>query len=357
MANAASVTRYVSPSGSDHSPGTRQFPWRTLQYAADHVRAGDTVRIRPGKYAGFCMGWDQPVAGMPDRPIAFLADPGAVILMRNGKTPDGINVENAGHIVIDGFRIVGMKRAGIRVCHADNVTVRNNVCDGNGEWGIFTSHSDNTLIADNIACRSVHQHGIYVSNSACNPVLRGNVIFGNARAGIHMNGDVSQGDSGMIIGAVVENNLIYDNGAEGASAINCDGVARSQIRHNLLLNNHANGISLYKIDGAGGSTYNRLTHNVILMPADARWSLNIRNGSSGNVVFDNVLLNANPAKGSINIDADSLAGFTSDRNLLEDRLSADDGENRISLARWQGHTGQDKHSRKPEIETRNPKPE
>ena len=43
-----------------------------------------------------------------------------------------------------------------------------------------------------------------------------------------MNGDVSQGGDGIISGALVEENIIYDNGVGGGSGINCDGVQNSR---------------------------------------------------------------------------------------------------------------------------------
>ena len=68
------------------------------------------------------------------------------------------------------------------------------------------------------------EHGIYVGNSGDRPIVRGNIAWGNQVCGIHMNGDVSQGGDGIISGALVENNVIFDNGRKGGSGINCDGV-------------------------------------------------------------------------------------------------------------------------------------
>src|SRR5882672_7483675 len=46
-------TFYVAPTGSDTAPGSSASPWRTLQKAANTVRAGDLVIVRAGTYAGF----------------------------------------------------------------------------------------------------------------------------------------------------------------------------------------------------------------------------------------------------------------------------------------------------------------
>ena len=41
---------YVSKTGDDSNPGTQTAPWRTIQHAADTVRAGSTVNVRGGIY-------------------------------------------------------------------------------------------------------------------------------------------------------------------------------------------------------------------------------------------------------------------------------------------------------------------
>jgi hypothetical protein len=41
---------YVSMTGSDSNPGTRQRPFATLQHAADVARPGDYVDLRGGTY-------------------------------------------------------------------------------------------------------------------------------------------------------------------------------------------------------------------------------------------------------------------------------------------------------------------
>ena len=41
---------YVSTSGDDSNPGSEVAPWRSVQHAADTVRAGGTVNVRGGIY-------------------------------------------------------------------------------------------------------------------------------------------------------------------------------------------------------------------------------------------------------------------------------------------------------------------
>jgi parallel beta-helix repeat protein len=340
--DARAADYWVAPNGRDATVrGSRSHPWATLQYAADRIREGDTVHVLDGDYEGFYL----TRGGKKDAPVQIRADGGHVrITKRNRETPDGINIEGASHIIIDGFVIDGMPRTGIRATHSAGSTIRRIVADRNRSWGIFTSFCDDIVIEGNTVSRSIQEHGIYVSNSGDRPVIRGNTSRGNRQCGIHINGDASQGGDGIISGARIENNLISDNGRGGGSGINCDGVQDSRIQNNLLHNNHANGISLYRIDGAAGSTGNSVINNTVVQATDSRWAVNIKNRSTNNVVANNILMNEGP-RGSLNVSSDSLAGLRSDHNILVDRLSPDDGEQFLKLSSWRSATGLDGHSR------------
>jgi parallel beta-helix repeat protein len=341
-------TYYVSNEGNNSWNGSQNKPWETLQYAAGQVHEGDTVRVMAGEYAGFCMGWDDEAEGTNGNPIVFKTNAGVTITSHNIHTDDGINLEGVSYIVIDGFTLTNttgnIPRAGIRSVTNTGVVIRNNTIDGMGTWGILTGFSDNILIENNRCSNSVEQHGIYFGNSGDNPIIRGNTCFGNNGCGIHINADVNMGGDGIINNALVEGNIIYNNGVDGGSGINCDGVQNSIIRNNLLYNNHASGISLYQIDGAEPAYNNKVINNTILMPEDGRWALNITDGSSGCTVFNNIFFSNHSFRGGLVIDAASLTGFTSDYNVVIDRLSPDGDATILTLEEWQSATGQDLHS-------------
>lgn len=168
------------------------------------------------------MGWDTPNPGTASAPITFDAQPGATITSRNADTADGIDLEPGdNYIVINGFTVNNasgtITRAGIRVTGSDHVTVTNNNVDSCGTWGIFTGFANNIDIENNVTSRSQTGHGIYVSNSSVNPIVRGNTVWGNYASGIQLNGDISQGGNGLITGALIADNIIYDNGVAGGS--------------------------------------------------------------------------------------------------------------------------------------------
>lgn len=335
-AMASAGTYYVAEDGSDSASGSAGSPWRTLQHAANQVGPGDTVEVSAGEYRGF----DLRRSGTSSSPIRFRGGVGVVIDQDNPKTPDGVNIENASHVIVEGFTVRGASRAGFRAARCDEVTFRDNVADQNGRWGIFTAFCDDLLIEDNQTSRSGLEHGIYTSNSGDRPVIRNNRAWGNRRAGIHMNGDLSAGGDGLITGALVEGNVIYGNGSGGAAGINADGVQSSIIRNNLLYDNHATGIALFAMDGAAGSKNNKVENNTVLMPSDGRWCLQIRDGSTGTVVRNNILLNAHSFRGAIEAASDSLSGLSSNNNI-GDRFSRDAGSSNLSLSQWQSATGQD----------------
>ncbi len=338
---AGAVDYYVSAAGDDAADGlTPGSGWATLQFAADTVTAGDTVHVADGNYRGF----DIRTVATAAQPITFIAEGSAVaITSDNASTPDGINIENAAYITIDGFISSGRTRAGIRAAVSDHITVRRCTAGANGRWGIFTGFVDDVLIEDNETYGSMAEHGIYTSNSGDRPVIRRNHVHDNHLAGIHMNGDHSLGGDGLISDALVEANVIHGNGVAGGSGINMDGVTGSMVRNNLLYDNHASGISLYRINGATGSTDNLIINNTIINAPDARWCVNINTGSTGNRLFSNILYNSHPSRGVITIDSSSLGGFESDHNSLMDRMSDDRDSTIMPLAAWQG-LGYDAHS-------------
>ena len=345
-ARAGGNTYYVDDDCDGSGNGSLGDPWCTIQEAANVVGLGDTVLINPGTYAG---GVQVDVSGTAVNPITFKGNGANVIINGSGSGQDGINVENADYIIIDGITVQLASRAGVRIVLADHVTVRNSTFIDNGKWGVFTGFADYTTVENIESYGAIDEHGIYISNSSDYPVIRGNRLHHNHANGLHMNGDASLSDpghdsDGVISFGLIENNIIYENGVGGGSGINMDGVTDTIVRNNLLYDNHASGISIYQIDGGSGSQNNLILNNTILMPANGRWAINIPDITDiNNKIFNNILLSDHAFRGSITIPSASLTGFESDYNIVVNRLSADDGNSNMSLAAWQG-LGFDAHS-------------
>jgi parallel beta-helix repeat protein len=338
--NHYAATRYVSNSGSNSNSGISwDQAWATLQWAEDHIAAGDTVWVANGTYTGF----DVRTTGTAANPIVFIGAGNNVIINAPTGTTDGINVENADYVEINGFRVINMPRNGIRLVNADNCIVRNNYCESNFERGIFTGFTDDILIEYNECLTSDDEHGIYVSNSSDRSIIRYNVCHHNNRGGIQINADGSQGGDGISSNPEIYGNILYENGAVGGAAINLDGVQGAFIYNNLLYENHASGIALFQQDGNAPSINATIVHNTIVNDSNARWCVLIVNGATGAKVYNNILLNQHPWRGSIALDADAVNGFDSDYNILVNSLSRNGDGSSVTFATWQGY-GYDEHS-------------
>jgi parallel beta-helix repeat protein len=260
---------------------------------------------------------------------------------------DNLWIRNANDVVLEGFEISGAPRAGIAIqgesaAPATGNVVRDCFSHHNGRWGIFTGYAQNLVIEDNETSFSGTEHGIYVSNSADNPVIRGNVSHHNHASGIQINADPRLAGDKIITHALVEANIVYENGLGGAAGINLASVRNSIVRNNLLYANHASGIAGWD-DGAGrkwGTKNNKFLNNTIVMAADGRFALSLKNGSSGNVVENNIIFHPG-SPGSIEIDRSSRSGFISDDNVVVNRFSLDGRF--ITFAQWRAK-GYDAHS-------------
>lgn len=353
------ATYYLSPSGSDSNPGTSALPWKTLHKAAAAVRAGDTVIVRDGTYAGGV--WIE-TPGTSAQPIVFKADGRGAIVDGSGTERDAICVSGYDladpwwkgadmYVRLEGFTIRNANRAGVRISCAHRVTVRNCVLTRNGTWGIFTDYSNYALLENNECSYAGDEHGIYVSNSGDYPTIRGNRVHHNAASGIQINADPAMEDGdGITTGAVIERNAVYENGRLGGAAINLASVRSSLVRNNLLYDNRAGGIACWA-DGNGpawGCKNNRFFNNTIYFrSAEGRWAVSLKEGSSGNNIRNNILCGG--ARGALEFDdAQSLQGLKMDYNLLfragSDLVVTWEDEADYTLAQWRARYGRDAHS-------------
>jgi parallel beta-helix repeat protein len=339
---AGAATYYVAPTGSG-TACTLAAPCRQIRDALLLVAPNDTIQVADGSYLGFDV---DDIDGLPGQPITIHATGSAAVVTVTTDRPDNrdtIFITFSDWIVVDGLRASNANRAAVRIDQSHHVTVRNGVFANNGTWGIFTDFSDDTLLEGNTCSGSVGEHGIYVSNSSDRPTVRGNHLFGNSRAGLHMNGDLSAGGDGIISGGLVENNVIHGNGAGGGAGINMDGVQDTVVRNNLLYDNHATGIVAFRDDGAQGPRGLQILHNTVDQALNGRWALQIFDTTGAILVRNNVLYNRHPTRGSLNYgNVTDVANTDSDYNVL-DRVSPDGDATIFGLAAWQA-MGHEPHS-------------
>lgn len=337
--SARAATFYVAPNGLDTNPGSAAAPFRQIRRALAFVAPGDTVLVADGNYLGFNV---SNIHGSAAAPITLQAVGSGAVITPTTDRPDNrdtIFVTYSSYVVLDGLTSSGANRAAIRIDSSPNITVRRGVFGNNATWGIFTDFSDNLLLERNECYGSKSQHGIYVSNTCVNPTIRANRLHDNYACGLHMNGDVSQGGAGIISGALVEGNVVYNNGTGGGSGINMDGVQNSVIKNNLLYNNHASGICAYQIDASAGPAGLQILNNTVDMASNGRWALRLDSTAGPITVRNNILYNRNTARGGISFTtATDVANTNSAYNIL-DYVTPNDGDARYTLAQWQaqGH--------------------
>jgi hypothetical protein len=345
--DAAGADLFVAAGGDDHQRGSQKQPFREIRAAISVARPGDTIHVGDGSYLGFDI---ERIAATAAAPLIIRAEGDAAVVTATsdrGDNRDTIRISECAFVTIDHLHSYHAHRAGCRVDHSPDTTIVRCTFGGCAVWGLFTDFSDRLRIERNTCYGSVEQHGCYVSNSCTSPVVRANIFNDNAGCGLHMNGDAHQGGPGLIRDALVEDNVIFNNGTKGGSGINCDGVVDGVFRDNLIYSAHASGLSLYRIDAAGPSTHALIVGNTILVAKDGRWAINISNDSTGAILYDNILLNDNPRHGSIAFDGTaSIASCQCDHNVLCGGgivATTDGGDSVLSFAKWQA-LGFDAHS-------------
>ena len=299
--------RYVAASGNDADDGSKEKPWQTIQRAVEWAQPGAVIIVQPGTYEPF----HTVRSGAAGLPITFHAAGAAIIGPPGGVQPverrahnqqelyrlNNIHVQQSDYIVIDGFQVQHAGRSGICVLESRGVVLTNNVISAAGVFGILTGFAVEIQILNNQVFGTREQHGIYVSNSRDphdRPVIRGNETYANTGNGIQLNGDCQMGGDGIINEALIENNVVHDNGMKGLSLISLND---SIVQNNLIYNNG-------KAGGAGGihladeedcklpSRGNVVVNNTVVEPAIA--GIRLTDGAADNIIFNNLVISQNP---------------------------------------------------------------
>jgi hypothetical protein len=331
------ATYYVRTDGNNNCTGlvdqagtSGTCAWRTLQYAADVVQAGDTVLVGNGTYQGFMI-QSHGTAGLP---ILFKAQSnGANITTRNATTADGINIESWGDspsdfVTVDGFNVYSQPRMGIRAIGGNGIVIKNCTSHNNSSNGIFSGDTPNIQVLNNITYEngsSSYEHNIYISNALSDgAIVRGNLVYNsNAGNGLQLNGDWEMGGDGFIDNALIENNIVYGNSKKGLSLIS---IRYGRIQNNIIYNNGpaAGGIHLVDQEGQNFSTGNVVVNNTIDEPGQA--SIRINAGSDNNYIFNNISVGATGIR------------FEGDGNFQRNNYSSGNGS-----GLFVNHAGHDYH--------------
>jgi hypothetical protein len=270
---------YVATAGDDSNAGTQTAPWRTVQHAADTVRAGGTVNVRGGVYEELVT--VKASGNASDGYITFRSYPGETAVLDAGHfTPSErqavLTIHNRSYVRIEGFEIRNFHTAehqlaplGISVMGGGShiELLRNNVHhieqtfegrDGPGHgangFGIAVYGTDaKTPITDLIIDGNEVHHlktgsseSLVVNGNVTNFRITHNVVHDNNNIGIDVIGfertapdpAVDQARDGVVSGNLVYNihsrgNPAYQN-EENSDGIYVDGGTRILIEQNVI---------------------------------------------------------------------------------------------------------------------------
>jgi parallel beta-helix repeat protein len=291
------------------------------------------VLVQDGNYAGFSVSR----SGTASRRLVVRAAASGAIINLPNPSGEGITLNNASHVTIEGFVVNGMPGYGVAAHNASatspmrDLIIRNNGVRDSGSSNIYLSQVADSLIEANLANNSKSSHGIYLANGGSdNTTLRNNTCSGNFKNGIHLNGDLSVGGDGLHSGVNLDGNRLFANAANG---MDIDGMQDSTIQNNLVYGNGRNAVRVFQIDAASGPRNLRIVNNTLSVPAGGGWAVKLTEDGGGHVIFNNILLADGGASGSLAL---AHATFTSDRNIVVDRLSIDGDVSVIGLTTWKG---------------------
>ena len=275
----ANSSFYVSTTGSDSNPGTQAAPWRTVQHAADTVRAGGTVNVRGGIYEELVT--IKASGSATDGFITFRSYPGETAILDAAHfTPSGregvLTIHNQSYVRIENFEIRNFHTAehrlaplGISVMgYGSHIELlKNNVhhieqtfpgrdapgSGGNG-FGIAVYGTDaKTPISDLVIDGNEVHHlktgsseSLVVNGNVTNFRITHNVVHDNNNIGIDVIGfertapdpAVDQARDGVVSGNLVYNITSRGNPAYGdeqnSDGIYVDGGTRILIEQNVM---------------------------------------------------------------------------------------------------------------------------
>jgi len=227
--NSYATTYYVAINGDDGNPGTTEDkPFRTIQKAADIIKAGDIVLVKQGTYGGFRI---EKKHGRDDAWIIFKPAPGhegkVVIKPSSG---NGIDILDASYLEINGLEIThGLSYSenydeysqwhswnGIKLNSPTSVyeaphhiKIVNNHIHHVGESGFHSTYGHDHVYLNNHIHHvgiSKRGHGMYIGGEG--KQVRGNVVHHAYGQGI-----VLFSGAGIVKGFIVENNISFENGS------------------------------------------------------------------------------------------------------------------------------------------------
>lgn len=302
---------YVSPSGEDTAPGTREKPKRSIRLAGQSLAPGDTLVLLKGE---FDLKEDDAVfkklSGTKERPITFRGEKGAVLRggyvagasredprwKNKGFGKGGFGFQNSSYIVVEGLEFCWLAGAPT-LGYCNDITIRNCVFHDLSHSAIKTWFSSRITL-ENLTIHKIYlSHGIYLSSETSDVIIRNCTIFDTEINGIHVN------ESG-IRNILIERNRLFNLSHDWGAVITLFGPKNVTIRNNLI----------YANDG----------HIFTVTAKPVKKGENVEDGWTRNVTIVNntVYQLENGRKGALFVVDGCLDGFTVKNNIFKMNTAA-----------------------------------
>ena len=246
---------YVSTTGADSNPGTQTAPWRTIQHAADTVRAGSTVNVRGGVYEELVS--IKASGNATDGFITFRSYPGeTAVLDAEHFAPDGRSaiwtIHNKSYVRIEGFEVRNYRTAehrlvplGISVMGAGShiELLKNNV-----------HHIEQTFNGRDAPGHVANGFGIAVYGTDAKTPISELVLDGNEVHHLKTGSSESLVVNGNVTNFRITHNVVHDNNNIGIDVIGFERTAPDpavdQARDGVV-----SGNLVYSITSRGNPAY------------------------------------------------------------------------------------------------------
>lgn len=281
--------RFVADDGNNDNPGTLSQPWKTINYAAEQARAGQTVLIRGGHYL-LSAQVRLRNSGRPGAWITFIGYPGEKPILdaqnvQRASFASGVlnqgafQIEHVSYIRVANLSVVNSHDAGITVRDSRHIDVINNATEVTTSSGIAvwdTNHdgkgTDHIRILGNTITRAT--------------------TWDLVPPGVPRNKELSH-EALSIGGAVdfeVAYNLVHDSGKEGIDIK--ETSTRGKVHHNVV--EHVSRQGIYVDAWFGKLNKVEISSNIVHDCHGAGLALSAENGKSAdkidihnNLIFNN----------------------------------------------------------------------
>ncbi|MCE5325531.1 MAG: right-handed parallel beta-helix repeat-containing protein [Planctomycetaceae bacterium] len=237
---------YIAVNGNNASAQADALtkPFATFDAVVGRLRAGDAVLFLAGTYKGKYPVVCQKVAGSDDQPILVAAYPGHRVVIDGASCCVGL--EECRNLTFDSLTLIsssGASAAGVSMHYSSRIVLRNIESRGH-KWGVHGMQDLHDILMESCVLHdNPGEHGVYLGcRDLANTrvTLRNSLSYRNGRNGFQHNGRVTE--------LLLENNSFHTNTLAGISFIN--GVSGAVVRDNLIYNNNKQGIVMYTYNDA-----------------------------------------------------------------------------------------------------------